>query len=65
MSLSGASATVPENAARTVRVRAGGGAVGSGWLRLPVIIGGLLVVLLALSGYIASDVAGPDSMRPR
>jgi len=62
MSLSGASATVPEKAARRV---AGGGAVGSGWLRLPVIIGGLLVVLLALSGYIASDVAGPDSMRPR
>jgi len=58
MSLSGASATVPEKAARRV---AGGGAVGSGWLRLPVIIGGLLVVLLALSGYIASVVAGPDS----
>ena len=62
MSLSGAPATIPETAPRRV---AGGGAVGSGWLRLSVIIGGLLVVLLALSGYIASDVAGPDSMRPR
>jgi hypothetical protein len=58
MSLSGAAATIPETAPRRV---VGGGAVGSGWLRLPVMIGGLLVVLLALSGCIASVVAGPDS----
>src|SRR5664279_3275650 len=59
MSLSGAFATIPETVPRRV---VGGGAVWSGWLRLPVIIGGLLVVLLALSGYIASVVAGPDSI---
>jgi len=58
MSLSGPPAAIPETTPRRV---AGGGAVRSGWLRLPVIIGGLLVVLLALSGYSASVVAGPDS----
>ena len=54
-----ASAIIPVTALRGTGVSR---AVGSRWMRPRVIIGGLLVLCLALGGYIATVVAGSDSI---